>query len=133
MMRDRRPVVVREEECETESWDDPACEDVRWRTLLSGDRTPTDSLTLGVLEIDAGVSRELLRHSHEQVEVYYVLQGEGVLTVGPSEYPVRSGSAAYVPGNERHGVRNTGTVQLRILYVFRSDSFSQVRYKFERP
>lgn len=130
-MRDRSPFVVHEQDCETESWDDAVTGHVRWRNLISAERTPSDSLTLGVLEIDAGASRDLPVHRHEQVEVYYILSGEGTVTVGGSEEAVRAGSAVYIPANERHGVNNTGVGALRILYVFRSDSFEQVRYEFE--
>ena len=41
------PFVVNESQCEIEGWDDPIRGVVSWRTLLSGDRTPTDSLTMG--------------------------------------------------------------------------------------
>ena len=32
-----------------------------------------------------------------------------------------------------HGVRNTGTVPLRLLYVFAADAFDQIKYTFSDP
>jgi hypothetical protein len=58
------PCVIHEEECELEGWEDPASGGVRWRTLLSGDRTPTDSLTVGVAELEPGEARHFRAHRH---------------------------------------------------------------------
>ena len=46
-----RPFVIHPEDCETESWDDPVRGQVRWWTLVSGDRRPSDSLVVGVAEL----------------------------------------------------------------------------------
>ncbi|HKL49362.1 MAG TPA: cupin domain-containing protein [Desulfuromonadales bacterium] len=132
-MSETEPVVIHEDECDPEGWDDPLSGHFRWRTLISQDRTSTDSLTVGVAEIDAGASKDLPLHRHEQVEVYYVLAGEGVVSVSGTDYPVRPGSAVFLPSNAEHGVRNTGVEQLRLLYVFPADSFSQIQYDFEKP
>lgn len=125
------PWVVHERDCPLESWDQPERGSVRWRTLLSADRTPTDSLTLGVAELQPGQTEERLRtHRHAQPEVYYVLAGEGVVRVSGTDYPVRAGSAVFVPGNALHLVQNTGAGVLRLLYVFPASSFEQVHYEF---
>ena len=46
-----KPVVVHEQDLPLESWSDESRARVQWRTLLSGDRTPTRSLTMGVAEL----------------------------------------------------------------------------------
>ena len=124
------PYIVHEQECEFEGSIEPVPGKVRWRTLLSGDRTPTDSLTLGVAELAPGEAEGFRVHRHAQAEVYYVLSGEGVVVIDGSEHRVRAGSAVYVPGGAAHGAFNTGDRVLRILYVFAADSFAEVEYEF---
>jgi mannose-6-phosphate isomerase-like protein (cupin superfamily) len=127
------PFVIHEQECEFERWDEPATGRVRWRTLLSADRTPTDSLTLGVAELEPGEAKDFRPHRHAQAEVYYILSGEGTVTVSGTEYPVRPGTTVFVPGNAVHGALNTGSDLLRLLYVFPADSFDQIKYEFPDP
>jgi mannose-6-phosphate isomerase-like protein (cupin superfamily) len=129
-----RPVVTRETDCALEQWDDVSRGTVRWRTLFSGDRTPTRALTCGIAELPpprAGEPSGL--HSHEPAELYYILEGAGVLTIDGVDHPVSAGSAAFIPGNAVHGLRNTGTTPLRLLYTFAVDSFDQVEYRFPTP
>jgi quercetin dioxygenase-like cupin family protein len=125
-----RPFVIHEEECELEQWGDTPEARVRWRTLLSADRTPTGSLTVGVAELPPGASREFRPHRHAQAEVYYILSGEGVVTISGVEHQVRSGTAVFIPGNALHGAVNTGPQLLRLLYVFPAASFDEIRYEF---
>ncbi len=123
-------VVVHELDCAIEGERDAAPGAVRWRTLFSGDRTPTDSLTVGVAELEPGGSRPFRPHRHAQPETYYILSGEGLVTVSGKDHPVRAGSSVYIPGGALHGARCTGSEPLRLLYVFPSDSFADVVYEF---
>jgi mannose-6-phosphate isomerase-like protein (cupin superfamily) len=123
-------VVVHENDCATEGWDDPIRGQIIWRTLLSADRTPTDQLTLGVTEVGPGQPQPFHPHRHAQAEIYYILSGEGVVHIDGVEHPLRAGSSVFVPGNVWHGARNTGRDTLRLLYVFAADSFTDVHYEF---
>jgi quercetin dioxygenase-like cupin family protein len=125
-----RGVVVHEETCGLEGWDDAIRGKVVWRTLLSADRTPTAQLTLGVTELGPGQPSPFLPHRHAQAEIYYVLSGEGVVQIDGVEHTLRAGSSVYIPGDVPHGARNTGCDVLRLLYVFAADSFSDVHYVF---
>ena len=122
-----KPFVVSEQDCPPERWEN-AASSLKWRTLISGDRNPTSALTLGVAELAPGDGHEPRWHSHAQPEVYYVLQGQGVVNIDGEEHPVESGSAVFIPGNALHGSRNTGVEPMRILYVFPADSFDEVEY-----
>lgn len=122
--------VIHEVDCPVERWDQPATQQVRWRTLVSADRTPTDSLTVGVAEVEPGETKQFRPHRHAQPEVYYILAGCGVVIIAGLEYAVRPGSAVFIPGNTPHGACNTGTDLLRLLYVFAADSFDQIEYQF---
>ena len=129
-MNPPRGVVVQEAACPLEGWDDAVRGKLVWRTLLSGDRTPTSQLTLGVTEVGAGQPSPFLPHRHKQSEIYYVLAGEGSVHIDGEEHPLRAGTSVFIPGDTWHGARNTGSEVLRLLYVFAADSFSDIEYVF---
>lgn len=124
------PVIVHENECETEEWNDETRGFVRWKTLISADRTDTVGLTCGVAELPVGSSRTVNLHRHAPIELYYILQGEGLLRIDGMDYEVSTGSTAFIPANSSHGLVNTGSSVLRLLYVFPVDSFAEVEYVF---
>ena len=123
-------VITHPTQCTTEQWDDPVRGKVKWWTLISGDRTPTDSLTCGVAEIEPGRPDVLHPHQHAQPEVYHFLSGTGVVHIDGEDHPVVAGSTVFIPGNASHGVRNTGAAPLRLFYVFAVDAFDAVEYVF---
>jgi quercetin dioxygenase-like cupin family protein len=124
------PVVVEESDCTVEAWGDPAEAALTWRTLLSGDRTSSEALTVGVAEIAPVGASEPPVHRHAQPEVYYVLSGRGVVRVAGRNHPLQPGTTVFIPGNVEHGAIATGSETLRILYVFAADSFADVEYVF---
>src|SRR5512140_1077296 len=97
------PFVVSESQCEIEGWDDPVRGVVTWRTLLSADRTPTDSLTMGVAEMREADDVDVRLHRHAQSEAYYILSGRGVLRIEDVDYPLGPGVTAFIPGGALHG------------------------------
>lgn len=125
-----RGVVVNESACPLEGWNDAIRGRITWRTLLSGDRTPTAQMTLGVTDVGPGQPNPFLPHRHAQAEIYFVLSGEGVVSIDGVEHALRAGSSVFIPGDVWHGARNTGSEVLRLLYVFATDSFSDVNYIF---
>jgi quercetin dioxygenase-like cupin family protein len=126
-MAQRKPVILPETGCE-EGWDDELRGRVRWRALFSAGRTPTEAMTAGVAEIMPG--DQLKVHRHAPPELYYLLAGQGVVTIDGVDYPVEAGTAVFIPGNAAHGLRNTGQTTLRLFYVFAVNSFSEVEYIF---
>ena len=122
--------VTHEVDVDLETWDDPVRGKVTWRTLISADRTPTTAMTAGVAELAPGASDDFHLHRHAQPEIYYFLEGEGLVLIDGVEHPVCKGSTVYVPGNAWHASRNTGATVMRLLYVFAVDSFDQVEYFF---
>ncbi len=132
-MAERSQVVIASfDDRPRETWQDPARGELSWVTLFSSDRTPTDSMTAGIAELPPGGGGRL-PHRHEQPELYYVIEGTGLLTVDGRESVVGPGSAIFIPGNAAHCLRNESTTALRLLYVFPTDSFSQVIYRFAEP
>lgn len=130
-MSPSQSVVVQEAACPLEGWDDAIRGTIAWRTLLSGDRTPTAQMTLGVTDVGPGQPSPFHLHRHAQTEIYYVLSGEGVVSIDGVEHALSVGSSVFIPGNVWHGARNTGRDVLRLLYVFAADSFSDIHYVFK--
>lgn len=120
-------VVVDESDVSPETWSDAVRGDVAFRTLLGTDVTRPE-LTAGVADLAPG--GWLGHHRHEPAELYYVTHGEGTLTIDGTDHAVGPGTAAYVPSNSEHGIRNTGNGPLRFLYAFAVGSFDQVEYRF---
>ena len=125
-----QPFVVNEDDVETERWDDPVKGIVQWRTLLSADRTPTSTMTVGVATLEPGAADEFHPHRHSDAEVYYILEGSGLVEIDGAQHAVRAGTAVFIPGDAWHSAINTGTTVMRLLYVFAVDSFDQVGYVF---
>ncbi|NER29282.1 MAG: cupin domain-containing protein [Symploca sp. SIO1C4] len=101
---------------------------VFWKTIISSDRTVSQDLTLGLAVIPPGEA--LHPHQHDQSEVYYILEGTGVMFLGKNEHAVKTGTAIYMPGNALHSLKNTGSKPLQFLYVFAADSFADITYRF---
>jgi mannose-6-phosphate isomerase-like protein (cupin superfamily) len=115
-----------------EAWQDATRGNVSWFTLFSGDITPTSAMSAGIMDVppDGGV---LEPHRHEQAEIYFVVEGTGVLTIDGVATTIIPGTAAFIPGDAEHSVRNESTGLLRIFYVFPTDSFAEIVYRFPRP
>jgi quercetin dioxygenase-like cupin family protein len=103
---------------------------VRWRTLVSAEKTPTSGLSMGVLEVPPGA--RLAPHHHHAPEVYYVTAGEAEVLIDGAWRPLSAGDVAYFPGDAVHGARNPGTYTCRIVWMFPVDSFDEVEY-FDDP
>jgi quercetin dioxygenase-like cupin family protein len=124
------PLVIDLHDRPRDGWDDPLRGKVGWRTLFSGDIAPTDSLTAGVAELAPGGWLGL--HRHRPAEIYFVLEGNGMLTLEGREHTVGPGAAVFIPADAEHGIRNAGDEPLRLLYAFAVDSFAEVEYRFSR-
>ena len=131
-MQPEASIIVNPDDTAWESWSDPALRArsaIRWKLLLTQDRTPTSSMTLGLLEIPPGA--HLLRHHHALPESYYFLEGTGTLEIDGQLSPVGPGATIYIAPNAGHRLVNPGPTTLRLLFMFPVDSFDEVVYQFE--
>ena len=128
----REPIVVRESDLEWETWPE---EDVAkrglvyWKTLVSGDVTRSDALTMGIAKIPPGEA--LRKHRHRQAEIYFILAGTGLVVIDSEARSVTAGSTVFIPGDTVHRCQDTGGSELRFAYVFPADSFEEIEYIFE--
>ena len=57
-------------------------------------------------------------HRHREIEeIYYVVSGRGLMTVGDETREVSAGDAIYVPRDHRHSLRNTGSEPITLVLV----------------
>jgi len=56
-------------------------------------------------------------HRHPDLyEIFYLLSGEGVLTVEGEASPIRAGSSFVIEPDEEHALVNTGEMDMALLY-----------------
>lgn len=120
---------VNESDLPLERWPDPARGTIAWKTLISADTTPTDSLICGIAEMQTGDTFAL--HSHPQPEVYFGLSGAVDVSVDGIIHRLITGTALFIPGNAVHGVIRADQ-PVRWFYTFAADRFSQIDYTFTR-
>jgi quercetin dioxygenase-like cupin family protein len=104
---------------------------VRWRTLVSSDRTPSSGIAMGVFEVPPG--SQLAPHRHPPQEVYYVEAGEGEVYRGGAWRPAHAGEVVYFPAGDVHGARNRGASEFRIVWVFPVDDYETIVYEDVDP
>ncbi len=82
------------------------------------DRTTSDIELCSLAEEVLPVGKAVMRHHHlETEEVYYILKGEGEMTVGKETRQVKAGDAIYIPRMNPHTLANTGNGDMTLLLV----------------
>jgi len=73
-----------------------------------------------VWELGPGVSEG--SHSHQDStpleEIYYFLEGHGIMWINGEDVPIEPGDALLVPPGVDHGFRNTGDVPLKLVIIW---------------
>jgi mannose-6-phosphate isomerase-like protein (cupin superfamily) len=57
------------------------------------------------------------KHRLKTSEVYYVMEGEGVMHIGDETAPVRPGSTVYIPPEATQCITNTGGTDLTFICI----------------
>lgn len=104
---------------------------ITWHTLFSQPRTPTSDLSAGIAVCPPRTGH-LCPHRHTQAEIYYIIEGEGEVTIDGVVSLVEKGSSVFIPSDAEHGVVNVGTGPLRWFYVFPTGAFRDVIYRFSK-
>jgi mannose-6-phosphate isomerase-like protein (cupin superfamily) len=80
--------------------------------LLASPRTSNaEHLTTTLAVIQPGGEQWI--HSHRPEQVYFILEGRGLMTVGSETQRVESGDCIFIPSGQPHGLKNDGDVTLR--------------------
>lgn len=82
------------------------------------DRTTSSIRQCSLAEERLQPGQAVAPHFHRETdEIYYVLEGQGVMTIGDESQDVSSGDAIQIPLNTVHSLANTGSVPMRIVLV----------------
>ena len=77
-------------------------------------------IRMEVWELEPGVSEG--DHTHagngELEEIYYFLEGKGVMSVEGEDVPIAAGDSVMVPPGIDHGFRNTGDSLLKLVLIW---------------
>lgn len=71
---------------------------------------------IGRLKIDVGSSIGLHQHVNEE-EIYYIMQGTGIVEDNGHEYTIESGDSLYTKSGEYHSIKNTGTAPIEMIAI----------------
>ena len=83
---------------------------VRW---LITEKLGAPNFAMRVFEIDPDGYSPL--HSHAWEHEVFILRGEGHLFDGTNAFPFRTGDVVFVPPNEQHQFKNTGSQTLEFI------------------
>jgi mannose-6-phosphate isomerase-like protein (cupin superfamily) len=80
--------------------------------LLASPRTSSaERLTTTLAVIEPGGEQRI--HSHRPEQVYFILEGRGLMTVGSETQRVEPGDCIFIPSGQPHGLKNDGATILR--------------------
>lgn len=86
------------------------------RPLIDRTTSPITQCSLAEETLEPGCSVSP-HHHREMEEIYYVLAGSGLMSVGDEQSEVAAGDAIYVPRGARHTLANTGREPLRLIVI----------------
>jgi mannose-6-phosphate isomerase-like protein (cupin superfamily) len=82
------------------------------------DRTTSEITRCSLAEETLLPGQAVTPHHHREIEeIYYVLSGRGVMSVGDEKREVAAGDAIYVPRGSRHTLENTGAEPIKLILV----------------
>ena len=58
-----------------------------------------------------------LSHALKTSEVYYILEGKGIMHIGGESAPVHAGQVVVIPPNAKQYISNSGTTDLKFLCI----------------
>lgn len=84
------------------------------RDLINSELSSSEKVSLATIYIDPGKASPV--HYHKIMEeIYYFLEGIGIVTVGSKTFDVRAGSAVFIPVGEVHQVANNSRETLKLI------------------
>ncbi len=88
-------------------------------TYLLEDNRLLDNMVLSKTTLHVG--KQTGGHKHEDIEeLYFFLEGDGVILIDEDEYDITKGDIAIIPDGAFHRVYNKGTGDLVFLSIFQT-------------
>lgn len=92
----------------------PGCDGIGVRVVHpSNPKAPSQNFSMVLFCVPPHVV--LAPGSHENEEAYYILRGEGTMTLASEKVQVRAGTFVHLPPWCEHGIENTGDETIEIL------------------
>jgi mannose-6-phosphate isomerase-like protein (cupin superfamily) len=88
-------------------------DDITSYLLVSEYSVGAKHITTSMVEMRSGGKQHV--HSHETEQCYFILEGQGLMTVGDETREITAGMSIFIPSNAPHGLVNTGQGELRYL------------------
>jgi putative monooxygenase len=87
------------------------------QVLISPKNTEIKQFILGVSTLE--VAGEVHNHIHDfSHEAFYVIQGEGIISfLEHDDIQFSPGDAVHVPKGIAHKIKNTGTVEMKVIFT----------------
>ena len=86
------------------------------RPLIDRTTSPITQCSLAEETLPPGCA--VTPHHHRDLEeIYYIVSGAGLMTVGENSREVGAGDAVYIPRGQRHSLKNTGTEAIKLILV----------------
>lgn len=89
---------------------------------IAKDKQGNETISFCTEEIAAGEGIPVHKHLNED-ELIFLHTGEGVITIDEKEIPVKTGSVAFIPKGLWHGIKNTGTGILTMVFSYSPAGF----------
>jgi mannose-6-phosphate isomerase-like protein (cupin superfamily) len=86
------------------------------RQILHPDKAPL-SIRYSLAHAVVHPGQTTWRHRLKTSEIYYILEGEGIMRIDGESAPVRAGSTVYIPPLAWQCITNTGTADLVFICV----------------
>ncbi len=84
------------------------------RELMHPNIHGNSNQSLAEATIPVGFTTFLHMHKTSE-EIYYIIEGEGLMTINDRKFKVKNGDIIYIPPRHYHNIKNTGNVPLKIL------------------
>lgn len=78
--------------------------------LIHPEVNGSDQLGMGIVYVHPG--EELPPHKHSNEEGYFIISGEGIMTIDGTEITLEKNMAVYMPAGSTHYTKNTGNEPL---------------------
>lgn len=86
------------------------------RILIDKETTGAKNYSLLLSEVDPGFSH--VKEIHEVEHGFFILSGQGIITINGKNYEVGSNTAIYVPSHTPHQMKSVGTQPLKYIVLY---------------
>ena len=84
------------------------------RELMHPDSHGNRQQSLAEARVPVNTTTSLHLHKTSE-EIYFILQGQGEMTLEDQTFPVKTGDTILIPPNTAHQIRNSGEIELQFL------------------